>query len=106
MSIPMISPSEAKELLKQDGVTVVGFKAPWCPQCDPQRGVVERLIPRFEGKARFVYIDLEAHPDAEQAFGLSALPALHIAKDGELREKLSGFTKAPLLNQKLQSICG
>lgn len=104
--IPMISPTEAQDRLAQDGVTVIGFKAPWCPQCEPQRGVVERLMPRFEGKVDFAYVDLEAHPDAQDAFGLSALPALHISKDGEMLEKLSGFTKAPVLNQKLQAISG
>ncbi|GAB5435738.1 thioredoxin family protein [Falsiruegeria mediterranea] len=104
--IPMISPAEAQEFLKRDGVNVVGFKAPWCPQCEPQRGVVERLIPRHEGKVDFAYIDLETHPDAQEAFDISALPALHIAKDGAVQERLSGFTKAPLLNQKLQAICG
>ena len=103
--IEMISPAEAKTFLQGDGVTLVGFKAPWCPQCEPQRGVVERLQPRFEGKARFAYVDLEAHPEAQEIFDISALPALHIARDGEPQKQLSGFTKAPVLNQLLQQLC-
>ena len=103
--INLVSPSEAKDLLDNDGINVVGFKAPWCPQCEPQRGVVERLVSQFQTQVNFAYVDLDTHPEAQEMFNLRGLPALHIAKNGETRERLSRFTSAPKLNQLLQQLC-
>lgn len=37
---------EAEALVGDSEFLLLGFKAPWCPQCGPQRGVVEREIGR------------------------------------------------------------
>lgn len=94
----IVTSEQAQTLSKESDLLLLGFKAPWCPQCGPQRGVVERIHGRYAGKLDVAYIDLEASPEAQELFDIAGLPALIFYKGGEEINRLSGFTAAPKLN--------
>ena len=104
MTIEYVSTEKATELVESCASMVLGFKAPWCPQCGPQRGVVERVSDNHDGNITFAYIDLEENEDAIEKFEVASLPTILLYKDGTLAERLTGFSSAPKLNKTVESI--
>ena len=97
---------EAERLVRDSRFLLLGFKAPWCPQCGPQRGVVERVRGRFHDRIRFAYLDLAADESAAEAFSIRALPALILFRNGREAARLTGFTPAPRLIASLDRLLG
>lgn len=100
------SARQAETLVCGSQFLLLGFKAPWCPQCGPQRGVVERVRGRFHDRIRFAYLDLAADESAADAFSIRALPALVFFKNGRETTRLTGFTPAPRLIASLDRLLG
>ena len=97
---------EAEAMARGSEFLVLGFKAPWRPQCGPQRGVVERIQARFRGRVRLACLDLAADEGAAEAFPVRALPTLVLFRDGKEVERLTGFTPAPRLASSLGLLPG
>lgn len=100
------SAQQAEQLVRESEFLLLGFKAPWCPQCAPQRGVVQRVCAKFGARMRFAYLDLAADEGGAQAFAVQALPTLVLFKRGKEAARLSGFTPAPKLISSLNSLLG
>lgn len=97
---------EAEAMVRGSDFLVLGFKAPWCPQCGPQRGVVARVQAGFRDRVRFASLDLAADEGAAEAFSVLALPTLLLFRNGEEVERLTGFTPAPKLVSSLDRLLG
>ncbi|MDD9821781.1 MAG: thioredoxin family protein, partial [Gammaproteobacteria bacterium] len=98
------SAQQAESLVRDSDFLLLGFKAPWCPQCEPQRGVVKRVQGKFGARVRFAYLDLAADESGAQAFAVQALPTLVLFKQGREAARLSGFTPAPKLISSLDAL--
>ncbi len=92
---------QAEKLVRETEHLVLGFKAPWCPQCEPQRGVVARVQSKFEGRVRFAYLDLAAEEGAAEEYSVTALPTLILYRYGQEVSRLAGFTPVPKLTAAL-----
>jgi len=97
------SAEQADRLVRESDYLLLGFKAPWCPQCAPQRGVVQRVCVKF-ARVKFAYLDLGADESGAQAFSVRALPTLLLFKRGEEAARLGGFTPAPKLISSLNAL--
>jgi len=98
------SAQQAEALVREREFLLLGFKAPWCPQCAPQRGVVQRVRPKFGARVAFAYLDLASDESGAQAFSVRALPTLILFKRGEEAARLGGFTPAPKLISSLNAL--
>ena len=97
---------QAETLVCDSQFLLLGFKAPWCPQCGPQRGVVERVQDKFHDRIRFAYLDLAADEGAAEAFSVRTLPTLVLFRNGKEVTRLAGFTPAPRLISSLDLLLG
>lgn len=75
------------------GVTITDFWATWCGPCRMQSPVVEELSTKMDGVG-FKKMDVDANPATAQELGIMAIPTLIVKKDGEVVERLTGFTPA------------
>ena len=98
--------AQAEAMVCDSEFLLLGFKAPWCPQCGPQHGVVKRVQARFRDRIRFAYLDLAADERGADAFSVSALPTLVLFRNGKEVERLTGFTPAPKLISSLDLLLG
>lgn len=84
----------------QDGITVTDFWAEWCGPCRMQSPVVEQLSEQ-RSDVSFLKLDIDDNPETTQDMGIMAIPTLIVKKDGEIVERLTGYTPADELNRIL-----
>lgn len=86
----------------KDGVVLVDFWATWCGPCRMQSPIIDELDDEMGDKVSFAKMDVDANPATPQEFGVMGIPTLLVKKDGEVVEKLVGFTPKERLEEVLE----
>lgn len=73
---------------------VLEFSAGYCPPCRLLEPVVERLAEAYRGVVDVIAIDIEAHPDLAQRWGVRAVPTLLALRGGDVVAHQVGFSRA------------
>jgi thioredoxin 1 len=82
------------------GVTITDFWATWCGPCRMQSPVVEQVSEKLDS-VKFNKMDVDENPETARELGIMAIPTLIVKKDGEIVERLTGFTPAHQLEEIL-----
>jgi thioredoxin 1 len=84
MTIEVDSASFEVEVIESEKPVVVYFSAVWCGPCRAMSPVFNKLAVEFEGKAKFVKVDVdeEAIQDIVQEFDVRGIPTLALVKSG------------------------
>ncbi len=78
---------------------VVDFWAEWCGPCKQIGPALEELSSDFDGKVKFVKVNVDDNPNAPAQLGVRGIPALFLFKDGEVvSNKIGAAPKAALQN--------
>ncbi|GKS81296.1 thioredoxin [Ligilactobacillus pabuli] len=83
------------------GLTLVDFWADWCGPCHMLEPVLEELAEDFDGQVNFAAIDVEENQGLAEQFQVMSLPTLILFKDGEAKEKITGYKPKQALQQYL-----
>ena len=83
----------------KDGIVLVDFYAQWCGPCRMISPVLEQLHEEYDGKVKFVKVDIDVNPETAKEYGVMSIPNLLIFKDGELEDRLLGFKPKQTLQQ-------
>ena len=83
----------------EDGIVLVDFYAQWCGPCRMISPVLEQLHEEYDGKVKFVKVDIDVNPETAKEYGVMSIPNLLIFKDGELADRLLGFKPKQTLQQ-------
>lgn len=84
-----------------EGVALVDFWATWCGPCRMQSPIIDELDEEMGDKINFSKMDVDANPNTPQKFGIMGIPTLLVKKDGEVVEKLVGYTPKEKLEEIL-----
>ena len=90
----MIQEMTGQELdkLVDSGETVVcDFWANWCGPCRMLGPILEKLSDEFEGKAKFVKVDVDQNGDLAASLGIFSIPEVYIFADGQVKTHNLGF---------------
>ena len=79
------------EVLKNEGLTLVDFWAPWCGPCRKMGPVLDEIASEFEGKLKVVKINTDENLKTAQDYSISGLPSLLVFKGGKAVERLVGL---------------
>ncbi|RRG17408.1 thioredoxin [Weissella viridescens] len=82
------------------GVDLVDFWATWCGPCKMQSPVIENVAQQ-RSDVNFYKMDVDENPKTAQEIGILAIPTLLIKKDGEVVDRITGYTPADELNKIL-----
>jgi thioredoxin 1 len=80
----------AAEVLASPLPVVVDFWAPWCRPCDAIEPHLRSLAEEWEGRARFVRVDVDENPALSARYGVLSLPTVVLFADGEPKATVYG----------------
>ena len=104
MALPDWSPDELDRVIAGHDTVLVDLHAAWCPQCGPQQRVLERLAPELAGRVELGSVDVGEHVVVADRYQVQTLPALLLFRNGDLVERLVGFTGAPLVRNAVAGV--
>ena len=84
----------------KDGIALIDFWATWCGPCRMQSPVIEALAEERQD-VHFTKMDVDENPNTAKELGIMAIPTLIIKKDGQIVDRLTGYTPKEKLDQIL-----
>ena len=91
------------DALRQEGLLVIDFWAPWCGPCRtmaPQFERAAQLRPRY----RFAKVNVDEQPTVANAFQIRSIPTLVVISDGEVIGAYPGVVGAEQLAGALDQL--
>lgn len=77
---------------------IVDFWAQWCGPCKALAPVLEDVSQKYDGKVKFVKLDVDSNPSTPPKFGVRGIPTLILFKDGQVKATQVGLIgKADLM---------
>ncbi|MFL0247558.1 thioredoxin [Candidatus Clostridium stratigraminis] len=79
------------EVMKGNEAVVVDFWAPWCGPCKMLGPVLEELEKDYNGKVKFVKVNVDNNPVVSQKYRVSSIPTVMVFKNGSTVDTMVGF---------------
>lgn len=92
------------EILSQGGSLVVEFYSPSCTYCKRTEAGIKELEQDSKITAQFARCNAAEEELLSERFDVTALPTLIFFKDGELKNKLTGYTQKLVIADALSKI--
>ena len=92
------------EVLHAETPVLVDFWADWCAPCHAIAPALEELADEYDGKVKFVKIDIEENFDTMSEHGIRGLPTLLIFKGGEQVDQVTGAVAKAQVMETLEKV--
>ena len=79
------------EVVNSSIPVLVDFWATWCGPCRKLGPVVDEIAEAYDGKVKFVKINVEESLETAKKYSISGLPRLLVFKNGEAVERMAGL---------------
>lgn len=101
MATANISQSTFSETVKQTGLVLVDWWAPWCGPCRMFGPIFERVSEKHP-EATFAKINTEQERALAEAFEINSIPTLMVIRDGVLLLKQPGMLPEAALESVIE----
>jgi len=94
-------PGEIEKLIDSGTPVLLEFYADWCAPCQQTSPILEELAHQFEGKIRFVKVNVDIDSTLVEKYEVYSIPTVVIIQKGKEVSRLAG---AKSKQQYLQAI--
>jgi len=93
-----------QEVLKSDIPVVIDLWAPWCGPCKAIAPIVESIAADFEGRAKFVKLNIDESPSIAAQYQVMSIPTLLFFKDGKVESQVIGLVGKDKIAGKIEAM--
>jgi len=90
------------EVLKEKGLVLVDFWAPWCGPCRMQAPILEKIANSGEITLKIAKVNTDDDPSLAETYGIASIPTLILFRDGSEVERFIGVQPEAVLREKIQ----
>ena len=90
------------EVLKSNVLVLVDFYADWCGPCHAIAPTIEALSDEFEGRVRFVKVDVDANQEVASRYEIMSIPTIMLFENGKVQDSIVGAYPANVYKQHIE----
>jgi thioredoxin 1 len=90
------------EVLKSNVPVVVDFYADWCGPCHAIAPTIEALSNEFEGKVKFVKVDVDSNQEVASSYEIMSIPTIMLFENGKVEDSIVGAYPATVYKQHIE----
>jgi len=93
------------ELIRQPGIAVVDFWAPWCGPCKLMEPILGEISLEWADRGvRVVKVNVDEAQELAASFEIRSIPTLVLFRDGEPLFEMVGLVPKPVLERELGEV--
>ena len=93
-----------QDVLQAEVPVLVDFWAEWCGPCKMLAPTVEKVANEYEGKAKFVKLNIDDNNQVAQQYGIKGIPTLILFKDGSEADRTVGLTTKDNISRMIDRV--
>jgi thioredoxin 1 len=90
------------EVLKSNVPVLVDFYADWCGPCHSIAPTIEALSNEFEGKVKFVKVDVDSNQELASSYEIMSIPTIMLFENGKVEDSIVGAYPATVYKQHIE----
>lgn len=94
------------DIINGDKPVLVDFSAEWCGPCKMMPPILKEVKDKMGDKVTIIKLDIDRNPKVASAYGIQSVPTLIVFREGQIKWRQSGVTRADQLKSVLDGLLG